>query len=286
MDKPYIKLYKVKDGISFYIIDGDYVRKNIDGQFTNFAMPSHYPYGLHVPKGEAWLDKSRNRNEYDYYIANILAQLKAIKEGKDQDEVFKEGDEAEVAMRKQGSRHPIKLKKLETYANIDVFLVNGDEVCKQKDISYTEGGHDLIYHWIVPKKGRGEIWMDNRSPIKDRPFEQLHEMREHNKMALKMVYGHGSQCTGAHASASHEEREARHNPALLKSLMEREREIARIIFEEGTGEKARKHIAELNKDWNKAIKFDWTAHNGGKKKRVKRGYKYTHLLGRSLGSFR
>lgn len=284
MKEPYIELYKKEDGISFYIVDGGYVRKNIDGQFTNFALPSHYPYGLHVPKGEAWLDKSRGHNEYKYCIANILAQHKAMKEGKDPTEVFKEGDEAEAEMRKRGQKHPIKIKKLEAYANITVFLVDGDEVCKQRDIAYTEGGHDLVYHWIVPKKGKGEIWMDNRSPIKDRPFEQLHEMHERNKEALGMVYGHGSKCTGAHASASHEEREARHNPALLKSLMEREREIARIIYEEGTGEKARKHINELNKDWNKAIKFDWFAHNEKKTRKIKR--KRVRSTDSGLSSFR
>jgi hypothetical protein len=75
-------------------------------------------------------------------------------------------------------------------------------------------------------------------------------------MALHMPYGHGSRVTGAHASASFEEKRARRNPELLKPLMEKEREIARIIYQEGTGKQARKHIEELNRDWNKAIRFD------------------------------
>jgi hypothetical protein len=281
MKEPYLRHLKTIDGCDVWVVDGDFIRREWDGQFTDFAQHSDFPF---VPKNELWLDRCNGENEFAYYIANMLAQRKALQEGKSPKEAYSEGDKAEAEARRTEHKRPIKIKKIESYANVDVYLIDGAMVRKKYDLEFTEGGHDLVYPWIKPRKGRGEIWLDDSSTSKDRPYQQLHEMHERNKMSLKMDYGHGSRCTGAHASASHEEREARHNPALLKSLMEREREIARIIYEEGTGEKARKHIVELNKNWNTAIRFDYFAHNKKRGRKVKKGH--TRSTDKSFGSLR
>jgi hypothetical protein len=252
MKKPYIKFYKTIDGLDFYIVDGDWIRDNWDDQLVNVNLHERFHF---VPVREAWLDKQIHPSEYRYLVANALAQKEALNNGCDIWAAMSKGDEVEQRLRDTRKMGNVKIRKLDEYANITIWLVKGEEVAK-KDASFTQGGHDLVYSFIKPKKGQGEIWMDDRYEGVDRENDQLHEMRERNERALGMPYGHSNRVTGAHASASFEEKEARRNPELLKSLVEKEKEIARIIYEEGTGESARKHIKDLTQSWNRAIKFD------------------------------
>jgi hypothetical protein len=255
MKKPYIKKYKEVDGLIFYIVDGNYIRNFIDDQFTDFALHERFHF---IPCGQAWIDRQTGgKKEYNYFVTNILAERKALKSGQD---IWQAGDVGSVAEKKARRfeiKKPIKIKILYKYANIIIWLVRGAQVRLQKDVNFTQGGHDRVYSYIKPKKGQGEIWIDDEVPDpQDREDIALHEMHERNDMELGQSYGHGNRVTGAHASASFEEKLARRNPELLKSLVEKEKEIARIIYEEGTGESARKHIKDLEKGWNRAIKFD------------------------------
>jgi hypothetical protein len=254
MKKPYVKLYREVDGLKIYIVDGKYIRDKWNDQFTDFAI--HQRFGF-IPSNEAWIDREvGGGKEYKYFVDNILKERECVKEGDTIWQAGEKGDIVEKKARRFEIKKPIKKKKVYEYANISVFVVDGDAVRSRYDVDFTQGGHDLVYDWIKPKKGKGEIYLDDYYSGPDLEDIALHEMHERNRMALGQDYGHGNRVTGAHASASFEEKLARRNPALLKSLIEKEREVARIIYEEGTGDKARKHIDELNKTWNCAIKFD------------------------------
>ena len=54
MKKPYIKKVDEIGPLTVWIVDGQYVRKNIDEEFTNFGQ--HYCFRF-IPLHEFWLDK-------------------------------------------------------------------------------------------------------------------------------------------------------------------------------------------------------------------------------------
>jgi hypothetical protein len=112
---------------------------------------------------------------------------------------------------------------------IDVWLVNGESVRDKYYIDFTEGGHDLVYHFIP----RREVWIDDDLSPKERKFVLLHELHERNLMskALKKekhrVYGKelSNIYAKAHHSSSEIEYFCRHHPKMLekKILAEIER---------------------------------------------------------------
>jgi hypothetical protein len=58
---PYVRKYSSRDNIQIWLVDGEYVRKNIDEEFTNFGQ--HYRFS-YIPMDEFWIDQEAHDQEY------------------------------------------------------------------------------------------------------------------------------------------------------------------------------------------------------------------------------
>lgn len=198
MKKPYIKLYSKQDGFSIYLVDGSYIRKNINTQFTNFGQ--HYRFPKMIPKYEIWLDKDYGENEYRYYIAHAIKEWELMNSGKSYRTALTIADKLEKRMREDEEKESCKLEKLEDIDDVQVWLVNGKAVRDKYDIDFTEGGHDKVYDWVP----ENEIWISDEISAKERPYILAHEYKERCSMLQGDDYEHG------HNKASFFERHLRH----------------------------------------------------------------------------
>jgi len=213
MKPPYLKFYKEVEGLKVFIIDGDYVRNNLNGEFTNFA--EHFRFPNMIPPNEIWLDKCRGNNEYRFFIHNAKTENTLMSRGETYDHAHKVANQSEEAMRKQ-LLHLHRTLRKEHYGTIgqdglpvQVFIVDGEEVRNKYDIDFTEGGHDLVYKWIPNR----EIWIDDKLNPKERLDIMVHESTERKKMSQGLRY------EAAHQSANiveHTERKSHKLPKLFK----------------------------------------------------------------------
>ena len=198
MKKPYIKKYGEIEGFIIWIVDGKYIRENIDEEFTNFGQYYRFPF---IPKKEFWIDKEYgDGDEIDYYVSNLLTENRLMSQGKSYYEAGERGDRVEQRERK---KHELIIKGIERkkhekdkincvhkkivkkYSkNVKVWLVNGRLVRDLFFIDFTEGGHDKVYPFIP----ENEIWIDDDVNPDERKFVLLHEMHERNLMEKGWPY--------------------------------------------------------------------------------------------------
>lgn len=227
MKKPYLKLYKKIGPYKAWIVDGFYIRNNMDEEFTNCATFYEFKF---VPKNELWIDKESNRGEEKYYVNYMLYFLKEIKKGKSYSEAVKIAEKIEKVERKKILLSKKAYKKI-SYKNIikkiykrvifknkkiKIWLVNGEIVRDLFFIDFTEGGHDKVYNFIPEK----EVWIDDDLSIKERKFVILHELHERNLMSGGWDYN------TAHYNSSSIEFDTRHN---VKKLNDRIKKELRLI---------------------------------------------------------
>lgn len=198
MKKPYIEHYKKIDKFDIYIVDGSYIRKNINTQFTNFGQ--HYRFPKMIPVRELWLDRDYGQNEYKYYIPHMIKEWELMRSGRSYKDALIEADELEWNMRNKGEHEEYKVKKLEDIEGVSVYLVNGEKVRSDCHIDFTEGGHDKVYDFIPDN----EIWISDEVSAKERPYILAHEYNERCQMA------DGEKYKNAHNKASFFERYLRH----------------------------------------------------------------------------
>jgi hypothetical protein len=198
MKKPY--LYKLKEicGFSVWIVDGNYIRNNLEKDFTNYAQ--HYKFKI-VPKNEFWIDDGASRAEDKFYILSMLvmnrlmarrySHRKAIEiadkiEKRERKKYLIEKKKIKFPKTKEASLNLVhkKLIKKYNFGKCKVWIVNGEVVRDLFFLDFTEGGHDKVYSFI-PKN---EIWIDDDLKAKERKFVLLHEVYERNLMAKGMKY--------------------------------------------------------------------------------------------------
>ncbi len=191
MQKPYIKKYGLVSEFTVYIVDGKYIRTNIEEEFTNFGQ--HYRFRF-IPKNEFWIDKEygSDRPEVHFYIDHLLKEYHLMEKGYHYNVALARADAKEQSERRRSllAKHihgpkkklvyKIKIKKYSTI--LDVWIVCGELVRDLFYIDFTEGGHDLVYPFIP----RNEIWLDDDIGPEERKFVLLHELRERNVMSHKM----------------------------------------------------------------------------------------------------
>jgi len=231
MKKPYIKKFKKIGKISCWIIDGNYIRTNIDEEFTNYGH--HYRFNF-IPENEFWIDKESDEGEEGYYICDMLKIMHAIKSGKTYKQAVELGEQAEKherakSMLAKKAHKKLKIgeslakflykKQLKINSEIKFHIVNGELVRDEFFIDFTEGGHDKVYHFI-PK---GEIWIDDDVSKKEISFVLLHEIHERNLMAKGWNY------EKAHADSSCLEFFYRHHPKQINQILAREFKKAKNI---------------------------------------------------------
>ena len=223
MKKPYIKKFTEIADIQVFLVDGNYVRKNIDEEFTNYGQ--HYLFKF-IPKNEFWIDNSREIGEEKYYIDSMLAMRRFLKSGLSHDEAVKKADAIERRERAKSiaKKKIIKIKDVEkivekihkellhNYKELKVWLIRGELVRDLFFLDFTEGGHDKVYSF-VPKN---EVWLEETIPKKEIKLILLHEIHERNLMIKGLSYDN------AHKSASKIEFHCRNHPKELNKKLEKE----------------------------------------------------------------
>jgi hypothetical protein len=193
---PYIRKYASRENIQIWLVDGEYIRKNIDEEFTNFGQ--HYRF-TYIPVDEFWIDMEAQDQEYSFFIDHLFAEFNLMKAGKNYDEAITAADEIELQHRRKAkddrqiladsrglpdlrSVHLNLWKKLEN--GVSVWVVDGRLVRSLFDRDFTEGGHYHVYEF-VPKD---EVWIDDAIEENERRFVLLHELHEFNQMGKGMPY--------------------------------------------------------------------------------------------------
>jgi hypothetical protein len=205
LQKPYYKLYKKIGKLTAWLVDGEFIRNNIDIEFTNYAQRQGWNNYVetrsfdYIPENELWIDKYRIPGEEKFYIDSMVLMRDLLNKKIKHKEAIKIADIKEINARKKSSKgkkhfsltkskaiNIIHKNIIKKYSNniIKVWLVNGRLV---RDIYFTDfaqGGNDKIYKFI-PKN---EIWIDDNLNPKEHKYVILHELYERNLMALGESY--------------------------------------------------------------------------------------------------
>jgi hypothetical protein len=226
IDKIYLKKFSKVSGFKVWIVDGKYIRDNVEEEFTNYAQ--HYNFRF-IPYDEFWIDKERNPGEEKYFIDSMLVMNRLISKGVGRIEALKRANKIEKRERSKSKlmKKELKIKKnkgnvLKTvYKNlikeysqgkIKVWVVNGELVRDLFFLDFTEGGHDKVYGFIPEK----EIWIDDDLELDERKFVILHELHERNLMSK------GKDYCSAHKSSSKIEYYCRKHPKKLDRYIRKE----------------------------------------------------------------
>lgn len=218
MKRPYVKKLDQISDITVWIVDGPYVRKNIDEEFTNFGQ--HFRFRF-IPRHEFWIDREHGLGEAQFFIDHLLVELRLMASGMAYDQALEKADGVEKRERRKAElvREISRLTKSEIVENIHkrllkkysgevhVWIVKGGLVRSLYFIDFTEGGHDKVYHF-VPKN---EVWLDDDLDPGERRFVLLHELHERHLMSLGWPY------SKAHRSASKIEYHCRAHPRELEA---------------------------------------------------------------------
>jgi hypothetical protein len=218
MKKPYIKNVDQIGPLTVWIVDGLYIRKNIDEEFTNFGQ--HYRFRF-IPLHEFWIDQEHGLGELPFFIDHLLVEHRLMTGGMTYDQALEKADAVEKRERRKTelvreiSRLPragivenIHKRLLKKYSGaVKVWVVKGELVRSIYFIDFTEGGHDQVYHF-VPKN---EVWLDDDLGPGERRFVLLHELHERHLMTLGWPY------VKAHRSASRIEYHCRAHPEELEA---------------------------------------------------------------------
>jgi len=224
MKKPYIKKFSKISKFDVWIVDGKYIRDNIDEEFTNYGQ--HYRFDF-IPENEFWIDKERVEGEEKYFIDSMLITNRLMAQGVSHKEAVKAADNIEKRERakdylmkkgktKQGTKEEIVTihkKLLEEYSkNLKVWLVDGEAVRDLFFLDFTEGGHGKVYPFIP----ENEVWIDDDIDKDEIKFVLLHELHERNLMSEGMKY------EDAHKSSSEIEYYCRQHPKELDKKLKEE----------------------------------------------------------------
>jgi ubiquitin len=220
---PYVQCLERGGPVSVWLVDGAYVRKNLDEEFSNFGH--HYSCSA-IPQGEVWLDQEAVPDEQRFFLHHALAERELMAQGKDYDTAREEANRQERQMRlragdvrklHQGKKplraalvHERLWKALDN--GVQVWFVKGRLVRSMYDVEFTEGGHDCVYEFVP----QNEVWIDDDVHEEERGFILFHELHERNLMANGMDYD------TVHDDASRLERHYRNRPAELHEALARE----------------------------------------------------------------
>jgi hypothetical protein len=225
MKKPYLKKFSKVSKFTVWIVDGKYIRDNIDEEFTNYGQ--HYQFKF-IPEDEFWIDKEGKKGEGNLYVELMLMMNRLRSEGMDHREVVEKVNKFELAERgktkliqeKEKLReYPEKLvdsihkNLLKEYSkNLKVWIVDGEAVRGLFFLDFTQGGHHYVYPFI-PKD---EIWIDNDLHKDEIKLVLLHELHERRLMTKGIDYD------TAHARSSKLEYYCRKHPKELDKKLKKE----------------------------------------------------------------
>lgn len=233
--KPYIKKLGKFSGFTVWSVDGNYIRKYIDMDFTNFAQHYRFPF---IPADEFWIDKEFGKHsETKYFVDHMLVENRLMSEGKSYSEAIDVADKVERRERRKalmlerkngnGSKRKkiidrIRLRLLKQYSGkyLKVWVVDGNLVRDKFRVEFTEGGHDKVYDFVPVN----EVWLDDDLSQKERKFVLLHELHERYLMCKGWIYDSNklNERKSAHRSATKIEYHCRHYPKDLDKNLKKE----------------------------------------------------------------
>src|SRR5438067_9501685 len=221
--EPRIERAGSRNGLTAFLVDGSWVRKNIDEEFSNFGH--HYTYD-EIPKGELWLDSETDPDERKFYLSHMRHEFRLRERGMDEETARERANAHERKLRMQAGDLK-KVKKDHFLPQPDAVherlwkaLANGVKVWFDKgrlvrsvyDIEFTEGGHEHVYEFIP----RDEVWIDNDVHLDEQGYVLFHELHERNLMVSGQNYDK------AHEESSRLERYYRNHPAGLHEALTKE----------------------------------------------------------------
>ena len=222
---PYIKKLCDISKFSIWLVDGEYIRKNICEDFVNYDHHYHLKF---IPKNEFWISKEAVSDETKYYVDHLLVEHRLMASGMSHDEASRRADAferrermkseimqklREPRMHKEELLKKVRVKLLKSYSGtVKVWLVSGELVRDVFYLDFAGGGHDKVYHFIP----ENEVWIDDDIALKERRFIIVHELHERNLMSKGMRYPAG------HWSATEIEDFFRHHPKKLDLAIRRE----------------------------------------------------------------
>ena len=105
----YIKRCKKIGGLEVWIVDGVYIRKNIDIEFISYGQHYEFPF---IPKNEFWIDKEYSHNEKRYYIMSMLITRRLMARGTSYNKAVARANIIERNERKKSKLIQLKIKKI------------------------------------------------------------------------------------------------------------------------------------------------------------------------------
>lgn len=105
-NRVYIQKIKNMNGYDVWLVDGSYVRKNIN---ENFVEYDHHLNHNFVPKNELWIDTETNPEERKFFIDHMFMEINFVKTGKDIKDAVRKADvlekqEREAELKKRERR--------------------------------------------------------------------------------------------------------------------------------------------------------------------------------------
>lgn len=221
---PYVEKVEERGDLKIWVVDGAYIRSQIDEEFTNYGQ--HYRFS-YIPIDELWLDREAAEDEQQFFIDHLLVEHRLMAKGMSYEKALVGADRAERKERrragdigrltKHGQRLPEATlvhrhlwKKLEN--GVSVWIVSGRLVRSVFDIDFTEGGHDYVYEFVP----ENEVWIDDDIEEEERAYVLIHELHERNCMVRGLSYNH------AHTESSRLEYHCRHHPDELHDALVKE----------------------------------------------------------------
>jgi hypothetical protein len=225
-EKPWIRRIEEIGPLSFWEVDGGWIRKYLDKNFTNWAIGLDPRFKAVIPSDEAWVDKGYNPSELPYFIENMLTFWLALKQGYSRQRAEKRAIQVEQRERHRAGEKITKrellegkpeLKLLHTVPNGEVWLVDGEMVRRPPggDQRFCNGGHSEVYSYVPDN----HIWIDNTLVPKEWPFNIVHEVDEFNNMKM------GESYSTAHPKALRKEWKCRHD---AEELLRQQKELGLI----------------------------------------------------------
>jgi hypothetical protein len=139
---PYLEKIGERGKFHVWIVDGSYIRTQIDEEFTNFGHHLSFPY---IPENEFWLDREAENDERRFFIEHLLIEHRLMSKGRPYDEALVIADQAERKERRRAG----DLKR----------LTGGGGTKKLPD------GHDVHERlWNTLENGVS-VWIDRKSVV-------------------------------------------------------------------------------------------------------------------------
>jgi hypothetical protein len=195
---PYMVLLDTIGPHEVWLVDGGWVRKNKEIEFTNYGHGRDPMFRGKIPMNEFWIESGCNPDEYPFFIDRMLAEGYYLSRLMPHLKAERESMKVEKRSREKarGDRGKYKDTEVNVHLNelvfpnlknktIKIWVVDGKKVRDSMDNFFCHGGHDLVYPDYVPSN---EIWVDGTAPRNEHDFLLIHEINERNRMEGGMTY--------------------------------------------------------------------------------------------------